>query len=153
MNIRSQMHLAWTVNALLAAATVAVGAGLALWPVGGAEDSAADPPPPAPIQPAAKPRPPLSAYSVIWARDLQQPLFEAQAAARVINPPVTLSGTVIQPGNTYALLRTKGGQVRWAQVGETIDGAEVTEIAADSATIRFSGEAFTLKIDKQGSGS
>jgi hypothetical protein len=153
MNTRSQIRLIWAVNVVLAATVVAAGAGFALWPVAGVGDQAADTPAPAPASPPAQARPPLSSYAVIYARDLQEPLFDAAAGERpVARPTVALAGTVVQPGNTFALLRTKAGQVQWARVGETVEGAEVTEITADSATVKFAGNTFTLKIEKQGSG-
>ena len=155
MNLRTQARLVWTLDVLLALAATAVGAGLALWPVGQSASATGARPAATPAVPGAAGRatPPLTAYAAIYGRDLQQPLFDAVPETRPLpKPTVTLVGTVIQPGNTFALLKTKAGQVQWAAVGQAVEGAEVLEITADSATVRFAENTYTLKVEKQGSG-
>lgn len=155
MTLRTQTRLMWMLDVGLALVTVAVGAGLALWPVGQSSRAMAVRPATAPSAPGAAPRqkPPLSAYAALSGRDFQQPLFDAPLESRPVpKPTVTLAGTVIQPGNTFALLKTKAGQVQWAAVGQTVEGAEVLEITADSVKIKVAEDTYTLKVEKQGAG-
>jgi hypothetical protein len=152
MTLQAQKRLLWTLNAVLATAIVAASAGFAFWPLPKFDAGPAGPPI-APRASAAKERPPLSAYAVIYQQDLLAPLWDVvETKAPPPQPVVTLAGTVIQPGFTYALLKNKAGEVKWVAVGQALDGAEVLEIAADSAVIRFGGATYTLKIQKEGSG-
>jgi type II secretory pathway component PulC len=113
----------------------------------------------APAAPTAQPAPlvrkvPLIAYETISKRNLLQPLYDSAAPNQPPpKPSVKLVGTVIEPGFTYAMLKTKEGQVKGVSVGETVDGAEVTEVKADSVTVKFAGEMHTLKVEGQGAGS
>ena len=103
---------------------------------------------------------PLSAYAAIYKRELRKPLFDpkpaAVAKARTKAPPpkpkltITLTGTVIEPGFTYAMLRGKSGEVKFVSIGQTLDNAEVTAVTANSATVKFHGDSITLKVNKGG---
>ena len=154
MTLHTQNRMLWTLNVLLALAVVAGGAGLALWPIGRVEgDGAAEGVPPAATQAAAADTDlPLSAYAVLYEKDLLRPLYDAAPTVAAKTPPpkptVTLVGTVIEQGFTYALLRTKDGQVKMVAAGQVVDGSEVTEITSDSTTVRFGGATHTLKIQK-----
>ncbi len=155
MTLHTQNRMLWTLDVLLALAVVAGGAGLALWPIGRFEDDGvAEGVPPAATQAAADL--PLSAYAVLYDKDLLRPLYDAAPTVAAKTPPpkptVTLVGTVIEQGFTYAMLRTKDGQVKMVAAGQTVEGAEVTEITSDSTTVRFGGQTHTLKIQKGESG-
>jgi hypothetical protein len=152
MTLRTQKRLLWTLNAVLAAAIVGSAAGFLCWPLP-KFDAGPAAPPTAPRAATAKDRPLLSAYAVIYQQDLLAPLWDVvETKAPPPQPAVTLAGTVIQPGFTYALLKNKAGEIKWVAVGQALDGAEVLEIAADSAVIRFGGSTYTLKIQKERSG-
>jgi len=158
MTLRTQRRLLWTAAALLALASAGAGAGFVLWPLeplasaSGPAAAAADAP-----EETSSDASPLSAYAVIYERDLQRPLFDPKPVAPKKKPPpeptVTLVGTVIAPGAARAVLKTKGGQIKMATIGQTVDGAEVLEVTVDSATIRFAGHTHTLAIQKKAGGS
>lgn len=158
MTLRTQRRLLWTASGLLALAVVCSGAGLVAWPIEGANDGGAADHAAGTVSATDSPRdrPPLSAYAVVWQKDLQRPLYDPAPPVAQEKPPpkpeVTLVGTVIEQGFTYALLKTKAGQVKMASPGDTVDGAEVLGIAPDSATVRFAGHEHVLKVRKEGSG-
>ena len=99
---------------------------------------------------------PLSAYAVIYGRDLRKPLYDPEPVPVVkARPPeprlsVTLAGTVVEPGFSRALLRTAGGDEKLVSVGEVIDKAEVLAIADGSVRLKFSGKEITLKVQREG---
>jgi hypothetical protein len=92
---------------------------------------------------------PLGAYAVIYQRDLRKPLFDSEAAkVDTPSPPpltVTLKGTVVEDGFSYAILRGKGGDEKLLRVGDSLEGAEVIAIAEGEATVRFHDQNITLK--------
>ena len=144
-------------DAVLALALVATGAGLAAWPLErlGSDNSGSVNR--SPDAAAERDRLPLSAYAVIWNKNLQRPLYDPKPAVVAEKPPpkptMTVVGTVIEEGFTYALLKTQGGQVKMARVGQTVDGAEVLVVTADSVTVRFAGQEYVLKVEKERKGS
>jgi len=153
MTHRAQRRLVLALDAVLALALVATGAGLAAWPLGrlGSDDNGSvnrsrD-------TAVEQDRLPLSAYAVIWNKNLQQPLYDPKPAVVAEKPPpkpaLTVVGTVIEEGFTYALVKTQGGQVKMARVGQTVDGAEVLVVTADSVTVRFAGQEHVLKVEKE----
>ncbi len=159
MTLRIQKRLLWTLSAVLVLAVAATGGALFLRPVERFDAAAkTDPASGGGLQPDdPNENLPLSAYAVIYEADLQRPLYDpGPVAAKPAPPPkptITLVGTVIEEGFTYALLKTRAGQVKMASVGQTVDGAEVVGIAADSATIRFAGRTHVLTMQKEGKGS
>jgi hypothetical protein len=157
MTLQAQRRWLWMLSGALALAAAAGGAALALWPLAPLGDDPGAAAPSAPAAPAAPAREhaPLAAYAVVYQADLQRPLFDPPPpqAAPPPRPNLALMGTVIERGFTCALLKTPAGQVQWLSVGQAIDGAEVTAIAADSVSVRFAGEVFTLKVQAEGGGS
>lgn len=95
---------------------------------------------------------PLKEYGVIFARDLRTPLYDPKPVEVVKAPPpkpqltVDLVGTVLEDGFTYAILKNRSGKTSFVSIGESLDGAEVTKIEKDSATVKFSGESIVLKV-------
>jgi len=95
---------------------------------------------------------PLKDYDVIFARDLRKPLYDPKPVEVVQTPPpkppltVDLVGTVLEDGFTYAILKNRSGQTSFVSIGESLDGAEVTKIEKDSATVQFGGESIVLKV-------
>ena len=98
----------------------------------------------------------LAGYAVIYGRPLRKPLFDPEpvtiAKAKAPEPKFTavLAGTIVEPGFTRALFRTRGGQEQFLAVGQKIDGAEVLEIIDGSATVNFHGKQLTLKAEGAG---
>ena len=95
-------------------------------------------------------------YAVIYQRNLQAPLVDAApiktavTAVEAAGPNLTVTGTVTERGNCYAMIRTAGGAVRLAGVGETVDGAKVTAITERSVTVDFLGRVITLTVVADG---
>lgn len=98
--------------------------------------------------PFCGPAEPLEAYAALWQRDLQQPLYDAPApeAPAPPRPAVTLLGTAIDPGFTYGIFQTAGGESKLASVGQCVDGAVVVAISADSATLRLGEREYQLNV-------
>jgi hypothetical protein len=103
---------------------------------------------------------PLSAYAEIHKRLLRKPLFDPKPAAiaaraKKAPPPkpkltLSLTGTVLEPGFTYAMLKGVSGQVKFVAIGQTLDNATVTAITANSATLKFHGDLITLQVNQGG---
>ena len=90
---------------------------------------------------------------VIARANLRRPLFDAPPP--VITPPppaaipLRLTGTIVEPGFTYATFRTNGGETRMAKPGDVVDGVEVIAVTESSATVRFAGRQSTLAVEKE----
>lgn len=95
---------------------------------------------------------PLKDYDVIFTRNLRKPLYDPKPVKVVKSPPpkpqltVNLLGTVLEDGFTYAILKNRSGKTSFVPIGEALDGAEVTKIEKDSATVSFHGESIVLKV-------
>jgi hypothetical protein len=153
MTLRSKKHLLWLLSASLAAAGLGSVLALALVPIGEPDPASLAPAAPQSVVPPAR-KTAVIAYDAIGKRNLQQPLYDSAAPNQPPpKPTVKLVGTVLEPGFTYAMLKTKDGQVKGVSVGETVDGAEVTEVKVDSVTVKFAGEMHTLKVESPGAGS
>lgn len=101
---------------------------------------------------------PLADYRGIYQRDLRKPLDDPKPVEVKAPPPkpkperkldVTLVGTAVDPGSTYAFFQQKGGKVTMAGVGEKIDDVEVTGITDGEAVVRFDGRVITLKVPER----
>lgn len=121
------------------------------------------PPPDAPDEASAQPALQsgqalsVSAYAVIYQRNLQAPLAgvaTAQPAPLAVSPlpNLTLLGTVVEQENSYGIFRTPSGQTRLAGVGETVEGAKVAAITVDSVTLTLGGNSFKLSLPPKGAG-
>lgn len=94
----------------------------------------------------------LKEYDVIYARDLRKPLYDPKPVKVVKTPPpkpqltVSLVGTVLEDGFTYAILKNRSGKTSFVSIGESLDGAEVSKIEKDSVTVTFSGDSIVLKV-------
>ena len=139
--------------AVLATGLAAAASGLALSPLETADVRQAPSAAAETVADAAAPAArPLADYQVVWQRNLLAPLFDPtpEAAAKAAPPPklpVTLLGTVVEPGHTYGMFRDKEGRTRFVRVGQSVDGAEVRAITADGATVLFAGREMTLKVE------
>jgi len=148
-------HLVLIMDLALAlgiAATFTVGLTWPLAATGGAEDRTAATVSAA-TQPARTSRP-LGYYAVIWQKDLRRPLYDPPPVAVIRKKPaksklrIKLVGTVIEPGFSYAIVKTDSGQTRLVAVGQSAEGAEVVSVRDGTATIRFAGEVRQLTVEK-----
>jgi hypothetical protein len=141
---------------LLVAGIAATLAGAAYLPLGVAA------PPQQPAAPQAPPNgrthaalSPLTDYAAIYQRPLQAPLFDPPPQKAVAPPPAPeptfaarLIGTAVDPGFSYALFQTSADERKPVSVGQSIEGAEVLSIRADSVTVRFHGKTLELRIEE-----
>ncbi len=101
-------------------------------------------------------QPPLEEYAVIYSRDLRKPVFDIKPPDPIkVEPPkpkfkATLTGTVLEPGFTYALFRTSSGEDKLISVGQSIEDAEVTAIESETVTLNFHGDVLKLTVKQDG---
>ncbi len=55
----------------------------------------------------------------------------------------------MEPGFQYGIFRTKGGQTKFARVGQTVDGAVVVEIRPEAALVRKDGFEIEMEVKKK----
>ena len=153
MTLRTKRRMLWTCSGALAAIGLASVAALVAVPVEDlSAEAAVTTPVEAPPPPAKKM--PLAAYEAASRRNLLQPLFDTGPAGQAaVKPTVKLVGTIIEKDQSFAMLKAKDSQVHWASVGESVDGAEVVEIKADSVTVKFADQLHVLKVESQGAGT
>lgn len=100
--------------------------------------------------------PSLEQFASVWNRDLRRALVDAAGAADASptnqGPPVQfrLVGTVVELGHSYAVLIGSAGRMELKALGESLDGAEVTEIRDGSITVRHNGREVVLQVPKPG---
>jgi hypothetical protein len=152
---RERKRLLWAANVAMAAAVVAVVAG-AWWPLDlGAPRGAAPARTPKALPTLTPSLKDPEEYAVIYQRDLRRPLFDAPPVVATTAPappppmPVRLTGTVVEPGFSFAMFRSGTGESRMASAGEVIDGVEVVSIGDANVTVRFAGQVITLKVEKE----
>lgn len=106
--------------------------------------------------PVEKTPPPPEEYAAIYSRDLRKPVFDIKPPDPIkVEPPkpkfkATLTGTVLEPGFTYALFRTSSGDDKLVSVGQSIEDAEVTAIESETVTLNFHGDVLKLTVKKDG---
>ena len=155
LTYRKQRQLLWVGNLILGASVLLAVYWLAIRPVPVQAPSPGKSQNVPGVSAGAANSKPLTAYSSVWQRDLRKPLFDEATTTAAVSAPktrlnVTLMGTVVDPGYSYALLRSGSGQTKLVEIGQVIDGAELTEVNADTVTMKFGGETVTLQIQKQG---
>lgn len=102
--------------------------------------------------------PPLKEFDSFSRLDLRPALFDAPppppadpkpVAAPKRPPPINfkLTGTILEPENSYALFLNPKGVVEFKKTGETIEGAEVLEISPDKVTVLYQEERIVMKIE------
>jgi predicted lipoprotein len=83
----------------------------------------------------------------------QRPLRQALQDAPAAPPPplaLRLSGTVVEPGRSRAVMIGSDGKSQLRAIGDVVDGAELIDISADSVTVKYLGNPVVLKPDKGG---
>lgn len=146
-------------NAALAATAAVVGAAAVWLPLAGGGGQAVRPP----VDQAGNEDAPVveselraANYAVIYQTDLRKPLFDPTpvVAAPAAPPPkprleAVLTGTAVDPGSTFGIFRTKSGDTRLVEVGQSVDGAEVIGIEEGKATVKFHGDILVLTVGKE----
>lgn len=95
----------------------------------------------------------MASYASIYTRPLRKPLYDptpgAIVAAAKAEPKFTgvLTGTIIEPGFTFATFRVPGGEEKVVPVGQSVEGAEVLAITQGEVRIRFNDKEITLKAN------
>ena len=98
----------------------------------------------------------LASYASIYTRPLRKPLYDptpmAVIAAAKAEPKFTgvLTGTIIEPGFTFATFRVPGGDEKVVPVGQVVEGAEVLAFTQGEVRIRFIDKEITLKAAVEG---
>jgi len=98
----------------------------------------------------------LASYASIYTRPLRKPLYDPTPGAVVVaakaEPKFTgvLTGTIIEPGFTFATFRVPGGEEKVVPVGQSVEGAEVLAISQGEVRIRFNDKEITLKANTEG---
>ncbi len=143
------------VNVALAAALVASAAGLVLLPLETVDADRERPVAQRQDLPTARPAAgPLADYAVIYQRDLLRPLYDPKPVVKVTPKPqppklpVTLVGTVLEPGFSYGMFKTRDGRTKFVRVGQAVEGAELLAITDNEATVKFGGREIVLKVQK-----
>ena len=154
MNAYRVKTVLWLASIALAALVVLAAVRLALWPVRiGATNPQAAPSRDVEASGAGNEAHPLEHYAVTWQRDLRRPLYDPPpiVAPKRARPElkIRLTGTVVEPGFTYALFATGDGKTVLARVGQKVEGAEVKSISDASVTVLFAGEMLKLKVQKK----
>ncbi len=105
---------------------------------------------------AVQPAGPLSPYVTLAQRDYRKPLYDPVVKVEAPKPkpkpkfPGVLTGTVIEPGFSYATFRV-AGRDELVQVGRPIGqtGAKLVSVAKGSVTIDWADEQITLSVGAQ----
>ena len=154
LTLRQRRRILILVNVALVAAIAGAVCGLTLIPLGVPDPDASARTPR--TQPAAASRgdglASLEGYSVIHRRDVRKPLHP-RVKVDPLPPPrpklqLTLTGTVGAPGAMSGIFVDKSGRPKLVSAGESIGGAEVMAVSADSAVVKFHGETITLPVKK-----
>lgn len=147
----------WDIGLTLVSALLASTLAYEIWaPLGDFDPPAVavpdQPPPPAtiPFNP-----PPQATFAAIDARPIFNPTRKPVEATAVAGnstaaapPDVVLVGVIIDPKNQLALVKREGAPFAESlALGASLDGWEVTEIAADHVTLRSAAQEFVLGLD------
>jgi hypothetical protein len=107
---------------------------------------------PAPVGPAAVlvPAPPRD----VWTKRLRRPLYDPPAPQVVEQPlaplQVALKGTILEPGNSMAIIASPDGTIDYKRVGDPLGPAagraHVKEILSDSVVVERENKTETLKV-------
>ena len=153
MTFRGRRRLLWTLNLGLAAGIVCCLLGAVLLPPGIEMSQPTTKHVDATDLNASSAVKPLSVYVALSSRDLRKPLFDDGTGLRAADKPklaLKLLGTVLDPGRNCGIFLNKSGQTKFIKVGETLDGAEITALNDQTATVLFHGETIILEVSKKG---
>jgi len=154
MNVRRAKTLLWLTNVALGTVAASILTCAILWPVGTASEGEHEPPQQSiDVEGTDDPTHPLSYYSVIWQRDLRGPLWDPPPRPVAQRPKptlaVTLTGTIVEPGFTYATFTLNDGSTVLRRVGQEVAGAEIKTIVDGEVRVLFAGEYLTLELKRK----
>ncbi|MEM8784153.1 MAG: hypothetical protein AAGE65_15060 [Planctomycetota bacterium] len=90
----------------------------------------------------------VQALRVAATRPLRRPLYDPPPAVIVPPPPpplrLRLVGTILEPGNSQALLRSADGRIAMHPLGATVDEATIDRIEPGRIVVTYHGESRTL---------
>jgi hypothetical protein len=92
----------------------------------------------------------------IWTKRLRQPLYDApppQPVQKTLPPlQVALKGTIVEPGNSMAIIASPDGTIEYKKVGDPLgppDGVgHLTEIHSDAILVERGDKTETLKVSE-----
>lgn len=155
MTTRTMRRLLWALTAMAVTASAVVILAAARWPY-----------PSAPKVTDSKPRiatphpgethaaiPMLEEFLSAAEVDLRRPLVDPAPPPRQPPPPLAmkLAGTIVEPGQSRALLIGADGKVQLKRAGETLDGVELLSIDHDSVTVKYLGSPLVLTATQEAS--
>ena len=93
----------------------------------------------------------------VWNKRLRRPLYDPPPPKPVKRTPpplrVALMGTIVEPGNSMAIVSTRGGAVEYKRVGDSVgpeaNPAELVEILGDAIVVRRDDETLTLRVGEE----
>ncbi len=100
----------------------------------------------------------LNAMQRIWDLPLRKPLYDPPPPVvevkKFVPPPlpVRLTGTIVEPGQTLAMLKHQNGKVEFCNIGHKVGEIEVVEITDGQVKLLYYGKPVTLTLGKEGKG-
>lgn len=95
---------------------------------------------------------PLSWYAPLWERNLRQPLFEPTAATESAPAPPPelplLVGTIVEPGRSFAHLRTRDGRTVVKPVRAIVESYEVMAIESGRVQLRHGNNDYWVCVPR-----
>lgn len=90
----------------------------------------------------------------MWDRPLRQALYDPPPPPppEVSPPPplrIKLLGTILEPGNSEAIVMTSGGEMKMLRVGAVIEDATVETIEDNQITVTYHDQNLTLTPQPQ----
>ena len=84
--------------------------------------------------------------------DLRKPLFDPPPPPEVKKPRpplrIKLQATMVEPGNSMAMITGSDGKTTFKTIGDVIDNAEIIEITETQITVRYHDELVPILIEK-----
>lgn len=159
MTIRTQRRLLWITTALCVLAVVVVwghGASGNSKSLGTLDDQSTSKPRSveSPASGSDSLIPGLSEFRSVWDRPLRQALYDPPPPPppEVSPPPplrIKLLGTILEPGNSEAIVMTSGGEMKMLRVGAVIEDATVETIEDNQITVTYHDQNLTLTPQPQ----
>lgn len=159
MTLRRKRFLLRTLASAVAVAAVGIGADV--WRSGAHQVTPTDVTATSATRTAITPqevRQPLAADESLWKRLLRRPIFDPPpppppVVVKQELPPIRakLLGTILEPGNSQAMISLPSGSVEFRTVGQALgpdDGeATIVEIAAATVKVKRGEELTTLSVE------
>ena len=98
--------------------------------------------------------PALEHLSEVWALNLQRPLYDPPKPVikkKEFKPPplaVRLLGTVIEPGNSQAILMARDGQIHFMRAGDELDHVKIEAVEPTQVRILYYDQPQTLSVEE-----